>query len=221
GQELITVQTTDPRLGIPAFYSMVPGTAFRERAANSSIAMFAARHIHENRPGKEAGEELARMDKALPGRYCIKFYRGMCSLEAGNAREALNFFETAMTLDPADQDIPSICSYTGVCLKELGEYEKALSILEKGIARDPDREDIHNLMGFCHFMLKHHERSIACFEKVLALNPASAIDHASIASNHRELGSRAEAIKYYEMALALDPELEFARKNLQRLTNLN
>ncbi|MFO7750798.1 MAG: YcaO-like family protein, partial [Desulfobacteraceae bacterium] len=82
GQELITVQTTDPRLGIPAFYSMVPGTAFRERAANSSIAMFAARHIHENRPAEEAAAELAGMDKALPDRYCIKFYRGMCSLEA-------------------------------------------------------------------------------------------------------------------------------------------
>ncbi|MEA1967748.1 MAG: YcaO-like family protein, partial [Thermodesulfobacteriota bacterium] len=197
GQELLTVNTTDNRLGVPAFYTIIPGANFRERAENSSIAMFLSKHIFENNPARKALTQLDKIDEKLPDRYYIKFYQGMCRLSMSKPDKALKYFESAMELDPANQDIPSISSYTGVCLKELGQYKKAILILETGIKADKEREDIYNLMGFCNFMLKQHEKSISCFEKVLELNPGSAIDHASIASNHRELGHKKQAIKYY------------------------
>ncbi|MFO7885701.1 MAG: YcaO-like family protein [Desulfobacteraceae bacterium] len=215
--EMLTIQTTHPDLSMPAFYTMIPGTAFRERAENSSVAMFAAKHICETLPPPRALEELEKIDQILPDRYYIKFYLGMCRLNMEEPEKALTCLETAMDLDPSDQDMASICSYAGVCLKETGAYEKALEVLEKGIAADRDREDIYNLMGFCCFMLKKHKESIACFEKVLTLNPGSAIDHASIASNYRELGNSEKAVQYYETALDLDPGLDFARENLEKL----
>ncbi len=220
GLELIVINTTDPRLGIPACYTIVPGTYFRERAENSSIPMFAARHIYANEPIESAYEQLTQIAHLMPDQYVIAFYRGLCQLDMENPEEALEHLKTAMALNPAHQDIATICSYTGVCLKELGQYEKALTILKKGIEHDDERPDLHNLMGFCHFMLKNHNASIACFKEVLKYTPDSGIDHASIASNYRELQNYEKAIEYYQLALTLDPSLDFAIENIKRLEPL-
>ena len=220
GLELIVINTTDSRLGIPACYTIVPGTYFRERAENSSVPMFAARHIYANEPIESAYEQLTQMAHRMPEQYVIAFYRGLCQLDMKNPKGALEHLKTAMALNPAHQDVATICSYTGVCLKELGQYEKALAILDKGIEHDDERPDLHNLMGFCHFMLKNHNASIACFEEVLKYTPDSGIDHASIASNYRELGNYEKAIEYYQLALTLDPSLDFAIENIKRLEPL-
>jgi len=217
GLELIVLNTTDPQLSVPACYTMVPGTSFRERAENSSIVMFCAKHIYANNSPMGALSQLEKISDMLPSQYFISFYQGLCHLSMDAPDKALAHLKQALMEDPTDQDIPSICSYAGVCLKEMEQYEEALTLLEKGIALDNEREDIFNLMGFCHFMLKQHPESIACFHKVLALKPGSAIDHASIASNYREMGEKEKAMDFYEMALAIDPGLDFARTNLERL----
>lgn len=218
--DLIVIDTTDPRLGIPTCYTIVPGAFFRERAENSTLAMFAARHLYENEPAPVAYGKLTQMADLIPGRYVIAFYQGLCQLKLENPEKALVHLETAMTLQPIPQDIATIASYTGICLKELGRYDEAIIVLESGVAHDDERPDLYNLLGFCHFMQKRHEASIACFEKVLKLTPGSGIDHASIGSNYRELGVYDKAIQYYELALALDPSLDFARENIEKLTGL-
>lgn len=217
GFEIIVVNTTDPRLSIPACYTIIPGTCFRERAKNASIAMFAAKHTYETSTPEDALKELMNMAELLSGQYVFEFYMGLCHLAMEAPETALIHLEKSISLEPPQQDIPSIYSYTGVCLKELGRFEQAIEILTKGISIDNEREDILNLMGFCNFMLKRHEKSIECFEAVLKLNPCSGIDHASIASNYRELGHIENAVAYYEMALRFDPSLDFARENLNRL----
>ncbi len=215
--ELITIDVTNPLLGIPGFYTIIPGTKFRERAENSNIAMFTAKHIFENNPPEKAASKLKEIAQIIGDKYYIKFYQGLCELALSRPDKSLEYMKTAMELEPASQDIPSIYSYMGVCLKEMGEYEKALDVLNKGISIDNERDDIYNLMGFCNFMLKKHKESITCFEKVLKLKPGSGIDHASIGSNYRELGDIEKAIEYYEMALLLDPSLDFAKENLKKL----
>ncbi len=215
--ELITVNITNPILNIPGFYTIIPGTKFRERAENSSVAMFTAKHIFENNSAEDARIKLDLLSGIAKDKYYVKFYQGLCRLSLEQPDKALEYMKAAIKLQPAKQDIPSICSYTGLCLKEMGEYKNALKILEKGIEADNDRDDIYNLMGFCNFMLKRHNESISCFKKVLELKPGSGIDHASIASNYRELGNTKKAVEYYEIALLLDPELDFARENLKKL----
>ncbi len=215
--DIMTLNTTDPRLSIPGFYTIIPGTYFRERAQNGSVAMFSAKYILDNNEPQKAATELETLSQLLKNKYYIKFYQGLCQLSMQQPGKALKYMKSALAFDPAEQDLPSICSYTGICLKELGEYEKALEILNKGINADKDRDDIYNLMGFCNFMLKRYEISISCFEKVLELKPGSGIDHASIASNYRELGNTKKAIDYYKMALLLDPYLDFAKENLNKL----
>ncbi len=221
GFEVITVATTHPRLGIPAFYTMIPGAHFRERAAATSVGMFSCKLIVENNPPAVAVRKLADIAKRLPRSYYVPFYQGLAHLNLEDPEAAYRYFVRALELNPHPQDLASVYSYMGVCLKDMGDYESALNVLEKGAAADDERTDIYNLMGFCRFMRKEHEQAIRCFERVIALNPSSAIDYANIASNYRDMGDTENAIAYYQIALSIDPSIAFARTNLEKLAGKN
>ncbi len=216
-REVIAVNTAHPMLEIPAFYIIVPGAHFRERAAGSSVGMFCARLTAERNIPSVAINMLHHMEKLLPRKYYVRFFLGTSHLAVGDPDSAMSYLEESLNLDPNPQDIPGIYSYMGVCLKEMGEYARALEVLTKGEELDPDRTDIHNLKGFCYFKLKEHEKAIDSFQKVLRLNPSSAIDHANIGVNYREMGEREKAIAWFETALAIDPSIEFARESLKKL----
>ena len=215
--EVIIIDTMHPELEIPAFYTIIPGAHFRERATGTSVGMFSAKLIYENTNSISAIKQFANIEKILPGKYYIKFYLALSQLAIGNAEKALTLLKQALDLEPTDEDIPSIYSYMGTCFKEQGKYRKAIEVLKKGQMCDKERVDIYNLMGFCHFKLKEHIKAIDCFQNVLNLNPGSAIDYANIASNYREMGEKKKAIKYYKIALSIDPKIDFAIDNLQRL----
>ena len=217
GMEVIVINTMNPELEIPAFYTIIPGAHFRERALGNSVCMFATKHIANTYDLETAVSKLQNIDNILPEKYYIKFYLGSCLLAINDPGTALSYFKKSLELEPADQDIPSIYSYMGICLKDMGEYRNAVSVLMKGEELDAERTDIYNSMGFCYFKLKEHERAIDCFKKVLRINPGSAIDYANIASNYREMGKPVEAIQYYETALSIDPGIDFARYNLEKL----
>lgn len=215
--EVIIANTTHYLLKIPAFYTIIPGTHFRERSLGTSVGMFSAKMISKNTKPEEAVCSLKKMDNLLPGKYYIKFYLGLCHLSMNDPETALTYFNQALELGPIKQDAASIYSYMGMCLKSMGKYRKALDVLKKGESFDSARTDIYNLMGFCNFSLKEHKKAIECFQKVLMLDPGSAIDYANIASNYRDIGKRGKAIKYYEIALSIDPSIDFARNNLEKL----
>ena len=217
GMEVIVVDTMHHRLEIPAFYTIIPGAHFRERAANTSVGMFSAKLIAESDNPEWAIHELTKMDHLMPGKYFIKFFLGTCHLSADDTNKALGYLEEALSLDPDKEDIPSIYSYMGVCLKDLEKYRDAIKTLEHAEKYDTERTDIYNLMGFCFFKLKEHEKAIECFRKVLQLDPSSAIDYANIASNYRDMGDKEKAIQYYELALELNPAIDFANENLKTL----
>ena len=217
GLEVIVVETTHEGLSLPAFYTMIPGTGFRERASRNRVGLFLAKLIAENDPPHQALPWLLKMDAALPGKYYLIFHIGVQYINLGDPETALTCFKKAMELDPEREDVPSLYVYMGVALKELGRFEEAVSILQKAAELDPDRTDCYNLLGYCHFSLKRHEDAIRSFEKVIELDPGSAIDYANIASNYRDLGQTEKAIQYYKRALSLDPSIEFARDNLEKL----
>lgn len=215
--EVILINVMHDKLEIPAFYTIIPGAHFRERATGTSVGMFSAKLISESNDLQWATQELKRMDKLMPGKYYIKFFQGVTHIALNDPSRALAYLEETLNLAPKEEDIPSIYSYMGVCLKDLERFRDALKVLEKGEKYDKERTDIYNLMGFCHFKLKEHEEAIDCFRKVLKLNPASSIDYANIASNYRDMGDKKNAIRHYRLALELDPAIDFAAENLAKL----
>jgi ribosomal protein S12 methylthiotransferase accessory factor len=217
GMEVIVINAMHPQLEIPAFYTIIPGAHFRERATGTSVGMFSAKLMAEGEDTQWALSQLIRTDDLLPGKYYIKFFLGSLYLSMNEPSRALGYFNEALDLDPKEEDIPSIYSYIGVCLKDMEQYREAITNLQKAEMYDNERTDIYNLMGFCYFKLREHEKAIQCFLKVLQLEPGSAIDYANIASNYRDMGERENAIRYYRFALELDPSIDFARENLMRL----
>ena len=215
--EVIVIETTHPLLGIPAFYTIIPGAHFRERAHQTSVGMFTAKLLAEKLPPEEAAVQLAEMDRRLPGKYYVKFQMGVCRLNAGSLESAAGELSAALRLDPSAEDRTTIHSYLGVCYKEMGRYEEALAVLGEGLSIDSDRTDILNLMGFCRFKLGQHQQAIEHFKAVLDLDPSSAIDYANIAVNYREMGNTQKAVEYFELALALDPGIDFAREGLIKI----
>ncbi len=217
GMETILINTMHPGLEIPAFYTIIPGAHFRERALGTSVGMFSAKLIVETNTPADAIIQLNRIENLLPGKYYLKFYLGSCHLSLNDPETALESFRKALDLEPNEQDIPSIYSYMGICLKDLEQYESAIQVLNKGVQYDNQRTDLYNLMGFCHFKLKEHEKAIECFKKVIELDPGSGIDYANIASNYREMGILEKAVHYYTLALEIDPSIDFAQDNLKKL----
>jgi len=217
GLSVLAVDVTHPRLNIPAFYTIIPGAHFRERAAGTSVAMFSAKLIAESGDPARAVLQLEEMDRLMPGKYFVKFFLGSCRLSLHDPVKALAFFEQALELDPKEEDIASLYSYMGLCLKDLDQYREAIAALERAERFDRERTDVYNLMGFCHYKLKEHAEAIECFKKVIELDPASAIDYANMASNYRDMGNKEQAIAYYRLALELDPTIAFARENLSKL----
>ena len=215
--DVFAVDITHPLLGVPAFYTIVPGAHFRERALNTGVGMFSAKLLIEKLGPARAVQELERFEKRLPGKYYTSFYRGSSHLTLKDPQLALRYFRQALERQPSRQDTAAIYSYMGIAYKDMEEYRLALSVLEEGEKYDPERTDIYNLMGFCHFKLKAHAEAIECFKKVIALDPSSAIDYANIASNYRDLGQKENAVHYYLMALEIDPSITFARENLEKL----
>jgi ribosomal protein S12 methylthiotransferase accessory factor len=215
--DVLLVDVRHPTLDIPAFYTIIPGTHFRERAVGSSVGMMCAKIICETFPAPDAVARLEQIDKQLPGKHYTHFYLGKLHLDRGDPAAAIACLNHAGTLEAPNEDRASIYTYLGVGHKEMGQYREALSALEKADGIDPERTDTINLMGFCHFKQGAHEAAVSCFERVIALDPSSALDYANLAVNHRALGNRAKAVEYYRLALALDPGIGFAREHLAQL----
>jgi ribosomal protein S12 methylthiotransferase accessory factor len=217
GMDVYVVDVIHPVLGIPAFYTIIPGTRFRERATHSSVGMIIAKIITETLAPAQALERLKAFDARLPGKYYVQFYLGQIHLDRGDHETALDFLTKALDLAPPAEDMASIYTYMGICYKELERFDAARQALEKGHHIDPERTDTLNLLGFCHYKLKAHEQAITCFKQLIALDPSSAIDYANIASNYRAMGKKPEAIQYYQLALSLDAGLDFAREHLSQM----
>ena len=217
--QIMAIRTKHETLEVPAFYAIIPGAHFRERAVAASVGMFSARLITESFDPVQALSRLDDLEKALPEKYYTSFYKGLMLNAIYDQTAALKEFETALKRDPEKLNMPDICSHMGACLKDLEQYERAIAICKQGLAIDEQRPDMLNTMGVCHFMLKNHETAITCFENALEVDPSLAINYANIGSNYRELGDTGLAVKYYEMALKIDPSITFARDNIEKLKN--
>ncbi len=216
--DILAISTMHSGLEIPAYYTIMPGAHFRERAVSSSVGMFSARLITENYDPVHALMKLEDLEKTLPGQYYTSFYKGLMNVHIYEHQDALKEFQTALERDPVRLNMADIYSHMGACQKDLGQYEPAIETCKQGLAIDEQRPDMYNTMGVCHFMLKAHQDAIVSFERAVEIDPSIAINYANIGSNYRELGDKKLAVQYYEMALEIDPTIEFARENIKKLS---
>ena len=213
------IDTTHPRLQIPALYTVVPGAHFRERSMIQSAGLFAAKLLVEcDHDPVVLEERLAGMQALLPDAYYLEFYRGRNVFTMGEADQAIAHFDRALKLNPEKEDLPYIYSYMGSCLKELGRYDEAIRVLEQGRMEDDERPDLHNLLGVCYYKKGAYQTAITHFERAVHLNPSSGMDYANLGINYSQLGRNEEAKQFFTLALTLDPSIQFARDYLEKIS---
>ena len=217
GYHLLSIRTTHKGLDIPAYYTIMPGAHFRERADEASVGMFAARLITENSHPIVAIGQLDELEALLPGKYYTSFYKGLMLSALEEAEEAIAQFQAALDRGPVRRNLPDICSHMAAAQKDSSLLDEALGTCRTGLDVDPQRPDILNTAGACCFMKKDFKTAITYFEKALDVDPSQAINYANMGSCYRELGEPAVAVKFYEMALKIDPTIEFARDNIKKL----
>ncbi|WP_321494530.1 YcaO-like family protein [uncultured Desulfobacter sp.] len=219
GFHLLSICTTHPGLNIPAYYTIMPGAHFRERADEASVGMFAARLITENCHPILALGQLEDLETLIPGKYYTSFYKGLMLTALEETQAAVKQFQDALDRGCARRNLPDICSHMAAAQKNLGLLDQALETCQTGLDADPQRPDLLNTAGACCFMKKDFNTAIAYFEKALDVDPSQAINYANMGSCYRELKNPVIAIKFYEMALNIDPTIGFARDNIEKLKN--
>ena len=158
-------------------------------------------------------EKIFSLDKLSP----IFYYQGICHLEKGERDLAYQFFQKALSTNPAQEDLSSIYLYLGICHKEKEEYREAIDTLKKARDAEENRLDVHNLMGFCYFKLKDYDQAIASFLRAVEIDPHSGIDWANLGVNVKAKGEAEKALLLFKKALSLDPTIIFAQKHLKEL----
>ena len=216
--EVLVVDVTHPQIGIPAVYTLIPGAHFRDRTRHTDTCFHLAKLLSQYPDPQRAAYELRRMEKAFPERYEVQFFLGYAKERSGHPEEALDHLQKALAMGPKTIDISSILCHIGVAYKDMEEYGKAIEFLEQAREYNRDQKEIYNQLGYCYYKIKEHAKAIEQFERAIEIDPGSAIDYANIGSNLREMGHVKEAMQLYRMALELDPSIEFARANLEKLT---
>ena len=218
GLKAYVVNATHPEVGVPTVYMIIPGAHFRERTRNSTVYFHAAKLAAEHPQEEESLAALKKLAQAGPKDYSLSFFSGLALERAGRPEEAFGLFERSLSLGPSDLDRPAVLTHLGVCLKDMGRFEEALESFGQAAALDPGQWEIAHLTGFCQYSLKDYEAALESFSRALSLDPGSGIDYANIGSCLRELGRIKEAVGMYRNALEIDPGLDFARENIQKLS---
>lgn len=215
--EAYAVETTHPRLGIPAHYCIVPGLAFRERDRNQSLGLFVGRKLAEEADAGQASAGLKVLEECYPNAHFLPFFRGMLALRAQEWEAARELFNTALPLQPDADSTALAAFYAGYADTLQGRWQEALPALTRAVALCPEMKEYGNLLGVARFKIGLYAAAAEAFAAVLKVDKGSALDMANLGLCHKFMGQKEEAARHLQAALEIDPSLDFARSHLQEL----
>lgn len=214
---MYAVETTHPRLGIPAHYNIAPGMAFRERDLNQSLGLFVGRKLVEEADAHTALEGLEVLEECYPKAHFLPFFKGMLALRAEDWSSASALFAEAMPLQPGADAQALAAFYLGYTETLQGRWAEAIPALAKAVELCPEMKEYGNLLGVAHFKTGNYTMAADAFAAVLRVDKGSAMDLANLGLCEKFLGKNEEARQHLAAALELDPNLDFARQHLAQL----
>lgn len=214
---LYSVDMSDPSLGLPAHYNIVPGFQFRERDIHASLGLFVGRKLAEEAPLDEAIAGLDRLEEIYPDAHFIPFFQGLLQLRLGDCEAAHKAFDTAETLQPDADNKALAAFYCGYALTQNEDWEASVAPLSRAIDYCAEHKEFFNLRGVARFKQQAYEEAAGDFQQALALDKGSAMDLANLGLCHKFMGDADKAREYLEAALEVEPGLDFARRHLEEL----
>ncbi|WP_027186214.1 YcaO-like family protein [Desulfovibrio inopinatus] len=216
-RRLFSVETTQPSLGIPTNYNIVPGFLFRERTPHASLGLFAGRILAEEASTIEAIVGLETLAEIYPQGHFLSFFHGLLALRTEGATTAAYHFERAISQQPDDENKALALFYLAYSLTLDEKWQDAVPLLNEAITRDNQVKEYFNLRGVCAFKAQNYEAAATDFEAALDLDSGSAMDLANLGLCHKFLGRTEAAIHCLNNALRLDPSLDFIHDHLKEL----
>tara|TARA_Y100001954_G_scaffold238820_1_gene308731 strand:- start:11982 stop:13709 length:1728 start_codon:yes stop_codon:yes gene_type:complete len=217
GTPLYSVDTRHPDLMVTTNYNFVPGFDFRERTPNRSIGLFVGRILAEDADFGDALEGLDVIEDIYPDSYFLPFFRGLLALRMGDVEYAIEQFDAAEPLQPANEERALAAFYQAYALSQLERWEETVKPLDRAIQLDNDCKEFFNLRGVAHFKAERYAEAAQDFQASLTIDSGTAHDLANLGLCHKFMGNESEALDYLGAALKLDPELEYARAHYDEI----
>lgn len=187
-----------------------------ERALNFDPAdidgrLHAAELYLENEQYGHAIEHLNRVVTARPDDTRVLIDLGSAYDLKGDDRQAQNYLERALTLEPENPAIRSVLAGVhhgrGHRLLDAGQAERAVAEMTRAGELDRSIAEYDVCLGEAYLKFGRTADARAIFERRLALNPSDPRPRVDIGGIYLETGHEREADKLFRQALRLDSGL--------------
>lgn len=148
---------------------------------------------------------IAELDRAIAANalYVHAYQeRGLCLLESGKTEEAINEFESAITISPNN---PVRYEIIAEILYKAEKYQQAEHYLMQAISLELAYPELFAQLGKTLFAQKKPEKAAQFFEKALKRDPKNTSFLNSLGICYKELGKAEEALERYNLALKINP----------------
>ncbi len=217
GYDVYAVETTNPQIGVPAHYLIIPGLAFRERDRNASVGLFAGRIVSETQDVPTARRHLETIATIYPTAHFLPFFAGMLAMREQRWVESADLFAQSIARQPDDLARGLASFYAGYALSMNGNWINASTFFARAVDYCPGMKEYTNYLGVACFKLGRYEDAARAFQASLAADKGSVMDLANLGMCELRLGRTEEAEEHLAAALELDPDLEFAATALAEI----
>ena len=133
----------------------------------------------------------------------------------GNIEEAIEFYQTAVTLNPNPEWTSVVAQTLGFIFQEnTNDLDAAISSYQHAFSLNPNDIDIYLNLGNVFFEKGSYDNALIVYKKALESSPHNARLHCNLGYLYWGKGNIEEAIKEYEKAIQYDNTYDIAYNNL-------
>jgi tetratricopeptide (TPR) repeat protein len=160
-------------------------------------------------------EAIARHDVTRdPNDFAAQYNLAAMLQARGETREALEHFDEAAALRPAD---PIANNALGGALLALDRASEAIAPLLQALKAKPDYFAANYNLGNAYAALGDFEQAIGRFQEAVRLKPDDSMAEANLGAALAEQGQFEKSKAHLERALELDPQNSIAHDNLEEV----
>ncbi len=137
--------------------------------------------------------------------------KGLWLLEENNYKEAINYFDKALMLEPNSLEGNH---NKGIALEKMGNLNEALKCYQKALQCHPNSSVTHNNLGNIYRELNLNDDAIKSLEKALELNPNYAEAYSNLGWTLYGIQEYQKSKECFVKALEINPNLTPAIFNL-------
>ncbi len=165
-------------------------------------------HIDEIDNSKELALELRG---EAPNFSDVYYLLSQINFHKGQNKEALENIDTAMSLDPYDENYFGHKAYI---LLDNKEFEEGLKFADEGLKLNAKSRLCLNARATILTKLKRKEEAKETIDNLLNDDPENAFSHANVGWSKLENNNIGDAQNHFREALKLDPNSDYAREGM-------